>query len=96
LDEAVSAVYPSITNVGFRPTFDDGHPELTVETFVLGPLIDQPERIRLQFLRKLRDEVKFESPEKLREQILRDVARAQAFHRRVLKWQPELCSLPDF
>lgn len=96
VDEAVSAVYPSITNVGFRPTFDDGHPELTVETFVLGPMLDQPQRIRLQFLRKLRDEVKFESPEKLREQILRDVARAQVFHRRVLKWQPEICSLPDF
>jgi len=41
-----------------------------------------PERIRLGFLRRVRDERKFESPEALKTQILRDVGRAQAYFRR--------------
>lgn len=87
-DEANGILYPSITNIGFRPTFEDGHTERTIETFLLGPLLAQPERIRVEFLRRVRGEQKFESPEALRAQILQDVARAQALHRRLLKWQP--------
>jgi riboflavin kinase/FMN adenylyltransferase len=87
-DEAAGAVYPSITNIGYRPTFDDGHPERSIETFLLGPLVAQPSEIRVEFLRRVRGERKFDSPEALRAQILRDVATAQAFHRRLLRWQP--------
>lgn len=87
-DPEAGVTYPAITNIGYRPTFQDGHPERTVESFVLGALVRQPENIRLEFLRRVREERKFESPEALRAQILRDVATAQAYHRRVLKWQP--------
>lgn len=81
--------YPSIANVGVRPTFEDGHPERSVETFLLGPLLAEPSRIELQFLRWIRAERKFDSPGLLRSQILRDVSRAQAYHRRRMKWCPE-------
>jgi riboflavin kinase/FMN adenylyltransferase len=73
----------SITNVGYRPTFgnDDA---LTIETFLLDTFEGAPpERIRLEFLRRVRDERKFESPEALKAQILRDVGRAKAYFRRV-------------
>jgi len=71
----------SVTNVGYRPTFGGHH--LTIETFLLDPLEGHsPERIRVEFLRRIRDERTFPSAEDLRAQILRDVARAQTFFRR--------------
>lgn len=87
------AAYPGVTNIGYRPTFEDGHPERSIETFVLGPLPQRPVHIRLEFLARLREERRFASPEALREQILRDVARAEAFHRRISRWQPEALRL---
>ncbi len=75
----------SITNIGMRPTFD-GHTR-TIETFLLDPLKgDGPRRIRVEFLRRVREERKFENPEALKAQILRDVARANAYFRRVARW----------
>jgi riboflavin kinase / FMN adenylyltransferase len=75
--------WQSITNVGYRPTFDGQG--LTIETFLLQPLERQPERIRVEFRLRLRDERKFESPEALKAQILRDVRRAQTWFRRTSK-----------
>ena len=73
----------SITNIGYRPTFGEGD-ALSIETFLLDPLEGEtPDRIRLAFLRRVRDERKFENPEALKAQILRDVARAKAYFRRV-------------
>ncbi|HWQ54357.1 MAG TPA: bifunctional riboflavin kinase/FAD synthetase [Bryobacteraceae bacterium] len=80
-----SRSWPSITNVGYRPTFDGRI--LTIETYLLEPLTgDSPARIRLEFLRRVREERRFVNPETLREQILRDVRRAEAYFRRVRKW----------
>jgi riboflavin kinase/FMN adenylyltransferase len=76
--------WPSVTNVGYRPTF--GGSELSIETFLLSGLEGKtPRRIRVDFLRRLRDERKFDSPEALKAQILKDVRRAQAYFRR-LPW----------
>ena len=73
----------SITNIGYRPTFGD-EADLSIETFLLenleGPT---PDRIRLEFLRRVREERRFDSPEALKSQILRDVARANTFFRRI-------------
>lgn len=78
-------VWNSITNIGTRPTFEGD--SLTIETFLLEPFDGQtPDRIRLEFLRRVREERRFESPELLRAQILKDVARAQVFFRRWRKW----------
>lgn len=76
----------SITNVGYRPTFGASD-ELSVETFLLDPLEGEaPRRIRVEFLWRLRDERRFENPEKLKAQILRDVQRARAYFRHVKAW----------
>ena len=70
----------SITNIGMRPTF--GGDALTVETFLLSPFDGvTPALIAVEFLRRVRAERKFESPEALKSQIFRDAARAQAFFR---------------
>jgi len=88
-DEESARSWNSITNVGYRPTFADpsGAPELTIETFLLERLDPPaPQRIRVEYLRRVREERKFETPGALKVQILRDESRAQAFFRRVTKW----------
>lgn len=81
----------SITNVGYRPTFGASD-ELTVETFLLDPLSGEtPLRIRVCFLRRVREERRFEGPEPLRSQILKDVAAAQRYFRRRKAWTGREC-----
>ncbi len=84
--------WPSITNVGFRPTF--GGQELTVETFLLEPLITPPPRmIQVAFWHWIREERVFPDAGALRGQIVRDVERAKAFHRRRDRWKVGAFSL---
>ena len=72
----------SVTNVGVRPTFEAGA-ETSVETFVLGWEGDlYGDVVRVRFLRRLRDEMKFASVEELKRQIDRDVARAEEYFQR--------------
>jgi riboflavin kinase/FMN adenylyltransferase len=74
--------WPSITNAGFRPTFEGDR--LTIETFLLAALEGStPRHIRVEFLRWVRDERKFDNPESLKKQIMVDVGRAKAYFRRV-------------
>ncbi len=76
----------SITNIGIRPTFQGTH--RTIETFLLDPFDGiTPAAIEVQLLRRVRDELAFPSPEALKSQIFRDVARAQAYHRRLQRWR---------
>jgi riboflavin kinase / FMN adenylyltransferase len=76
-----SREWPSITNVGYRPTFN-GH-GLTIETFLLSALDGEtPQEISVELLRWVREERKFPTPEALKSQILHDVARANAYFRR--------------
>jgi riboflavin kinase/FMN adenylyltransferase len=76
----------SITNVGYRPTFGASE-ELSIETFLLQPApVETPRRIRVEFVWRVRDERKFEAPEALKGQILRDVRAAQSYFRRVRAW----------
>jgi riboflavin kinase / FMN adenylyltransferase len=71
-------VWPSITNVGYRPTFAGD--ALSIETHLLAPLEDNdPARIRVEFLRRVRSEVRFPDAGSLRARILLDVARARRF-----------------
>ena len=80
-DRRSAREWPSITNVGYRPTFN-GH-GLTIETFLLSKLEGgQPLEISVELLRWVRDERKFENAEALKAQILRDVRRAESYFRR--------------
>ncbi|HYA17708.1 MAG TPA: bifunctional riboflavin kinase/FAD synthetase [Bryobacteraceae bacterium] len=81
-DLGSSRTWPSVTNVGYRPTFDgDG---LTVETFLLEPVEGEtPARIEVQFLKFIREERKFEDAAALRARILKDAAFAARLHRRL-------------
>ena len=72
------AFVDSITNIGTRPTFNGT--SQTIETFVLNaPVPPAVTRMRLQFLKRVRDERRFDSPELLRAQIGRDVEAAKRF-----------------
>jgi riboflavin kinase / FMN adenylyltransferase len=72
----------AITNVGVRPTFGDN--DLSVETFILnGPVPSETKSARLRFIRRLRDEVRFKSPDALRHQIKKDVDRTRKFFRQL-------------
>jgi riboflavin kinase / FMN adenylyltransferase len=76
--------FDSVTNVGNRPTF--GADSFAIETHLLNfhPLALSAEtEVELHFLDRLRDETKFPSVEALREQIGRDVRRAQKYLRRL-------------
>ena len=82
LDLDSSRQWRSITNVGYRPTFEGR--DLTCETFLLEPFDgDTPARIEVSFLYFIRDERKFETPELLRAQIMKDVAAANRLHTRL-------------
>jgi riboflavin kinase/FMN adenylyltransferase len=70
----------SVTNVGSRPTFADQ--EFAVETHLLDATEDlYGETIEVAFLARLRQELRFASPQALVEQVRKDVERARAFFR---------------
>jgi len=72
----------SVTNIGVRPTFDDGT-EASVETFVMNWSGDlYGDVVRVRFLNRLRDEQKFNSIDELKSQIERDLSRAEKFFER--------------
>ena len=76
--------FDSVTNVGNRPTF--GADSFAVETHLLNfhPLeLSAETEVELHFLDRLRDEIKFPSVEALKEQIGRDVRKAQKYLRRL-------------
>lgn len=80
VDRRSSRRWNSITNAGTRPTFNGD--ELTVETFLLSRFEPPaPEEISVEFRRFVRPERAFADPAALREQIMRDVARANAYWR---------------
>ena len=76
--------FDSVTNVGNRPTF--GADSFAIETHLLNfhPLeLSAETAVELHFLDRLRDEIKFPSVEALKEQIGRDVRKAQKYLRRL-------------
>lgn len=72
--------FEAVTNIGNRPTF--GADSFTVESHILNfhPLeLTEQTPLTLTFLRRLRPEIRWPNPEALREQIGRDVHRAQRY-----------------
>ena len=83
---ALSGVYavkldglPSVANLGIRPTIV-GVPKLLLEVHVLDFSDDlYGQHVRVEFLHKIRDEMKFDSLDALKTQIGKDVAVARSF-----------------
>ncbi len=72
--------HDSVTNVGHKPTFGDHR--LTVETFLLNYSGEIREAdMEIQFLYRLRDEIKFQNPAILKVQIQEDARRSLKFFR---------------
>jgi riboflavin kinase / FMN adenylyltransferase len=72
------AGHKSVTNIGRRPTFDDG--ERTVEVHIMdfdGDLYGK--EIRIDVLKRLRGELRFEGADALIEQIRKDVEAARHY-----------------
>jgi riboflavin kinase/FMN adenylyltransferase len=72
--------FQAVTNVGNRPTF--GEASFAVESHILDfePIeLDDDTPIELEFLFRLRGEIKWPSPEALKAQIFKDVARARRY-----------------
>jgi riboflavin kinase/FMN adenylyltransferase len=70
--------YPAVTNIGFNPTFDQK--ELNVESYILD--FDQNlygRKIKVEFVKRLRDELKFSSKDALVEQMHRDIELAYTY-----------------
>ncbi len=68
--------YPSVTNIGQRPTFGD-QLATTIEAHLIGRSMDlYGKTVRLAFVQRLRDERKFPDLEALQDQIAADVRRA--------------------
>ena len=68
---------PGVTNVGIRPTITDDD-SVTIETYLVdfhGDLYEK--ELRIEFLRYLREERKFDSMAALHRQIERDIAAAR-------------------
>jgi riboflavin kinase/FMN adenylyltransferase len=78
-DPPAGRVWPAVTNLGYRPTYEDQR-DLVAEAHLLdfsGNLYGR--RVDLSFLERLRGEEKFASPDALKEQIARDVAAGRKF-----------------
>ena len=79
---ASAECFEAVTNIGNRPTF--GADSFTVESHLLNfhPLsLTEHTTLELAFLKRLRPEVRFPSPEALRTQIGKDVRQATNFFR---------------
>src|SRR6266478_5043963 len=76
--------FDSVSNTGNRPTF--GSDSFAIESHLLNfhPLeLSAETEVEIHFLDRLRDEIKFPSVEALKEQIGRDVGKAQKYLRRL-------------
>jgi riboflavin kinase/FMN adenylyltransferase len=76
--------FDSVTNVGNRPTF--GADSFAIESHLLNfhPLeLSAETEVEIHFLDRLRGEIKFPSVEALKEQIGRDVRKAERYLRRL-------------
>ncbi len=91
-DLKTGRTWDSVTNSGVRPTF--GGTELTVETYLLSPLEgESAERIEVRFRHFIRAERQFPDAAALKDQIMKDVARAQVFTRRCRRFAQSPSSL---
>jgi riboflavin kinase/FMN adenylyltransferase len=73
-----SKSFPSLTNVGNRPTFHQK--ETIIECYIINLNKNlYGEKIRVNFIKKIRSEVKFKTPDDLSQQIKKDLEEAKNY-----------------
>jgi len=78
--ESAGRTHQGVANIGYSPTFEDN--EFTVEVHLLDFDTDiYGQTIRINFVKRIREEIKFSGIDELSDQITKDVS----FARRVLK-----------
>ena len=76
LTEIDGVRHPGVLNIGFNPTFSNE--KLSVEVHIMGFAGDlYGKALRVSFVERIRSEMKFESPKRLVEQIMKDKERAE-------------------
>lgn len=73
---------PAVTNIGVRPTVDDGE-AVTIEGFILdfdGDLYGQ--QVRMEFFDYLRPEMKFNSLDELKNEVMKNEQQTREFFQR--------------
>lgn len=74
--EAQGRLLQGVANIGYSPTFDDG--QFTVEVHILDfKEIIYGQKIRINFIKRIRDEIKFPSLAALKNQIAEDAETAR-------------------
>lgn len=77
-------IYPCVTNIGTRPTFDLD--KVSVETYIIDFASEiYGKTLKVYFCDRLRDEKKFSSQDELREQIFSDVNSSKEIFEKILK-----------
>ncbi len=72
--------FPSITNIGYNPTFENTDSYLKVETHIFDFDRDiYGEHLKIELIQFHRDEIKFSSVDALKNQIANDIAAAKKF-----------------
>ena len=70
-------IYTGVSNVGVRPTVEDTEAK-NLETYIIDFSEDcYGKMLRIEFISRLRDEIRFSSLDALREQIAKDVQAAK-------------------
>lgn len=71
--------YPSVSNIGHRPTFDDGN-TINCETHIIGYDGNLYGReLKVEFFKRLRGEIRFPSLDALKEQLSMDILSAKRY-----------------
>ena len=70
----------AVTNVGVRPSFEDGDAP-NMETYIIDRILGEIPRARIRFLKYLRQESRFDSEKELSMQIARDIQAAKRLWR---------------
>ncbi|MFQ5722149.1 MAG: bifunctional riboflavin kinase/FAD synthetase [Candidatus Aminicenantales bacterium] len=80
--EVDSRQRPALTNIGYRPTF--GQEELNIESYIMNFNKNlYGRKLKIYFIKKIRNEMKFANPEALAQQIKKDIATARKYFRRM-------------
>lgn len=70
--------FPSMTNAGYRPTF--GVYEMQIESFLINFHQNlYGKALTIEFIKKIRDEIKFRTPEELTAQLKKDLEVTKAY-----------------